>query len=100
MCQLVDTSPSYPRDLAGSLTVTTSDSFPGNCSVVEMTFDASYAGSTSVGTVSFHLDGCLNLITTMPVLYTYDGAFTIFTNVGSISGKGIWHPDWFTTRSR
>jgi hypothetical protein len=74
-------------DLAGSFTGTTSDTFPGNCSVVEMMFDATYAGSASVGTVSFHLDGCLSFIKiTPPILYTYIGTGTFLTNVGSISG--------------
>ena len=74
-------------DLAGSFTGTTSDSFPGNCSVVEMTFGASYPGSASLGTVSFHLDGCLTFISvTPPVLYLYDGTGTFLTNAGSVSG--------------
>jgi hypothetical protein len=74
-------------DLAGSFTGTTSDTFPGNCSVVEMMFDATYAGSASVGTVSFHLDGCISFIkTTPPILYTYNGTGTFLTNAGSISG--------------
>jgi hypothetical protein len=70
-------------DLAGSFSGTTSfTSGTGGCAFVEQFFDATYPGSSAVGLVALHLDGCV--ILSVPL--TYAGTFTIATSVGTLAG--------------
>ena len=71
-------------DLAGSFFGTTS--VGGGtvvCSFVEQLFDATYPGSSAVGSVTLHLDGCFNC----PASFTYTGIFAIATSVGTLVGN-------------
>ena len=72
-------------DLAGSFSGTTS--YVGGCSlagsVVEQFFDATYPGSSAVGSVTLHLDGCV----VFGAPSTYTGTFTIATSVGTLAGN-------------
>ena len=70
-------------DLAGSFTGTTSFSFGTGSCAIEQVFDATYPGSSAVGSVTLHLDGCVNLV----VPFTYAGTFAIATSVGTLSGN-------------
>jgi hypothetical protein len=85
--QCVDWAVHHPHviglaDLTGSFTGTQSFTFVTNgCSFVHQVFDATYPGSTAVGTVTLHIEGCvINGIT------SYAGTFTISTSVGTVSG--------------
>ncbi len=71
-------------DLAGSFTGTTVLTPFNGCSFIEEVFDATYVGSGSVGTVTLHIDGCINFegITAS----TYTGTFTSATSAGTLSG--------------
>jgi hypothetical protein len=72
-------------DLTGSFSGTTSWTFFGNgCSFVNQFFDATYPGSSAVGSVALHLDGCIVLGAFPQISYT--GAFAITTSVGTLSG--------------
>jgi hypothetical protein len=71
-------------DLAGSFSGTTSFTFgTGGCAFVEQFFDATYLGSSAVGSVTLHLDGCV----TIGAPSTYTGTFTIATSVGTLAGN-------------
>ena len=70
-------------DLTGSFSGTTSFTQSGGCSVVEQVFDATYLGSSAVGSVTLHLDGCV--ATGSP--FTYAGTFTIATSLGTLAGN-------------
>jgi hypothetical protein len=71
-------------DLAGSFSGTTSFTFgTGGCPFVEMVFDATYPGSSAVGAVTLHLDGCIPF----GPPFTYTGTFTITTSVGTLAGS-------------
>jgi hypothetical protein len=73
-------------DLAGSLTGTLSAVFGGNgCSFLEGTFSATYPGSSAVGTVTLHMDGCIPLILP-PTPLPFAGTFALTTNAGTLSG--------------
>jgi hypothetical protein len=50
---------------------------------LEQIFDATYLGSSAVGSVTLHLDGYL----TVGNPSTYAGTFTIATNVGTVAGN-------------
>ena len=72
-------------DLASSspFTGTATFSQPLGCFFALQTFDATYPGSTSVGTVTLDIAGCADPFTTM----SYNsGSFTITTTVGAVSG--------------
>jgi hypothetical protein len=72
-------------DLTGSFSGTTSAQTGGNgCSVVSQSFDATYPGSSAVGSVTLHLDGC---VTPGNPSSTYAGTFTIATSVGTLAGN-------------
>jgi hypothetical protein len=72
-------------DLTGSFSGTTSFTFgTGGCAFVEQVFDATYPGSSAVGSVTLHLDGCADII---PSPWTYTGTFAITTSVGTLAGK-------------
>jgi hypothetical protein len=72
-------------DLAGSFSGTTSFTFgTGGCSFVEEVFDATYPGSSAVGSVKLHLDGCVDII---PSPWTYTGTFAIATSAGTLAGN-------------
>jgi hypothetical protein len=72
-------------DLAGSFSGTTSFSIrTGGCSTVEQVFDATYPGNSAVGSVTLHLDGCVN---TGLVPFTYAGTFALTTSVGTLTGN-------------
>ena len=70
-------------DLAGSFSGTTSYVAGFGCSIVEQFFDATYPGSSAVGSVTLHLDGCV----AFGFPSTYTGAFTIATSVGTLAGN-------------
>ena len=71
-------------DLAGSFSGTTSFTIgTGGCSFVEQVFDATYPGSSAVGSVTLHLDGCVSISGNL----TYTGTFTIATSVGTLAGN-------------
>ncbi len=73
-------------DLAGSFSGTTSFTFGTNgCVLVEMVFDATYPGSSAVGSVTLHLDGCVPF----GPPFTYSGTFTITTSVGTLAGAAV-----------
>lgn len=73
-------------DLTGSFSGTQSFTFgTGGCSFVEQIFDAMYPGSSAVGSVTLHLDGCIVLGVFPQISYT--GAFAITTSVGTLSGN-------------
>jgi hypothetical protein len=70
-------------DLAGPFSGTQSFTFgTGGCSFVEQFFDATYPGSSAVGSVTLHLDGCVSIGNP----FTYAGTFTIATSVGTLAG--------------
>jgi hypothetical protein len=72
-------------DLASALPFSGSASFSyqaNGCSFAYQTFDATYPGSASVGTVTLSTAGCANPFTTMG----YSGSFTITTSVGTLTG--------------
>ena len=78
-------------DLAGSFSGTTSFTFlgPRDCapslpSLVDQVFDATYPGSSAVGSVTLHLDGC---VLVPGAGFTYTGTFTITTSVGTLAGN-------------
>jgi hypothetical protein len=73
-------------DLAGSFSGTQSLTFgTGGCSFVEQLFDATYPGSSAVGSVNLHLDGCV-ILGSFPTV-TYAGTFTTATSAGTLSGN-------------
>jgi hypothetical protein len=75
-------------DLAGSFSGTTSYTVgTGGCSFVEQVFDATYPGSSAVGSVTLHLDGCVTPLMIPPERFTYAGTFTFATSVGTIAGN-------------
>jgi hypothetical protein len=73
-------------DLAGSLTGTASAVFGVNgCTFLDVTFGATYPGSSAVGTVILHIDGCIPLVVP-PTPDPFAGTFTLTTNAGTLSG--------------
>ena len=77
-------NPASLVDLTGSFSGTTSwTSGTGGCAfppAIEQVFDATYPGSSAVGSVTLHLDGCV-------APFTYAGTFTITTSVGTLAGN-------------
>jgi hypothetical protein len=74
-------------DLAGSLTGTLSVVFGGNgCSDVAGTFNATYQGSSAVGTVTLNMNGCIPVVSPPTPDPFGPGPFTLTTNVGTLSG--------------
>ncbi len=70
-------------DLTGSFDGTTEFTFQtGGCAFVHQTFDATYGGSTAVGNVTFHMEGCVDL--NVPA---FAGTFTMSTGSGDVSGS-------------
>src|SRR5689334_13281973 len=67
-------------DLTGSFTGTEAFDF-GSCSFVHQVFDSAYQGSSAVGLVRLHVDGCVS-----PILDHYDGTFSLATNRGTLTG--------------
>jgi hypothetical protein len=79
-------NPASLVDLTGSFSGTTSfTNGTGGCAFVEQVFDATYPGSSAVGSVTLHLDGCV--IFGPP--FTYAGTFTIATSVGTLAGNAV-----------
>ena len=83
--QCIDFAIHHPVSLADLATssFTGTTAFAGavnGCSIIFQTFDGSYLGSSSVGTVNFHISGCV-------IPFTYSGSFTITTSVGTLSGS-------------
>lgn len=81
---------SYPvvslADLAGSLTATVSG--PTSCSFTGLSFNATYPGSSAVGTVTLQMNGCIpDTGPNFPFTFEYSGTFTITTGVGTLSGS-------------
>ena len=76
-------------DLTGSFTGATTWTFGNGCSFVNQVFDATYPGSSAVGTVTIHLDGCVNIngSTLEEPQFTYTGTFDAATNVGALRGN-------------
>ena len=71
-------------DLAGSFPGTVSFTLgTGGCDFLEQVFDATYPGSSAVGSVTLHLDGC---VPAEPP-FTYTGTFTVTTSVGTLAGN-------------
>lgn len=70
-------------DLAGSFSGTTSVGGGTVVCSIEQLFDAMYLGSSDLGSVTLHLDGCFN--PSFP--FTYTGIFAIATNVGTLAGN-------------
>lgn len=71
-------------DLAGSFSGTTSFSGgTGGCALIEQVFDANYPGSSAVGSVTVHLDGCVSVGSP----FTYAGTFAIATSAGTLTGN-------------
>jgi hypothetical protein len=78
-------SPVSLADLAGSFSGTESFTFgTGGCAFVEQDFDATYPGSSAVGSVTLHLDGCV-ILGSFPTV-TFAGTFAITTSVGTLAG--------------
>jgi hypothetical protein len=76
-------------DLAGSLTGTASlvaGPPGGGCSFLEMTFDATYSGSSAVGTVTLQMEGCVSLAFPPAPIPFGPGGFAFTTNVGALNG--------------
>jgi hypothetical protein len=72
-------------DLAGSFSGTTSFTFgTGGCALVEQLFDATFLGSSAVGSVTLHLDGCVGKLSP---LGAWTGTFAIATSVGTLAGN-------------
>jgi hypothetical protein len=72
-------------DLTGPFSGTTSWTIgTGGCSFVHQVFDTTYPGTSTVGSVTLHLDGCADII---PSPWTYTGTFTIATSVGTLAGN-------------
>ena len=67
-------------DLTGSFSGTTS--VTGGCSLRKQVFDATYPGGSAVGSVTLHLDGCID-----GAPFTYTGTFTVTTSVGTLAGN-------------
>jgi hypothetical protein len=81
---------SYPvvslADLAGSLTGT--GTALSGCSFVGVTLNATYPGSSAVGTVSLQMSGCIpEMGPNYPFTFEYSGTFTFTTGVGTLSGS-------------
>src|SRR5580700_9139495 len=75
-------------DLAGSFSGTESFTFgTGGCAFVEQVFDATYPGSSAVGSVTLHLDGCI--ISVSPLPFAYIGTFAITTSAGTLAGNEV-----------
>jgi hypothetical protein len=70
-------------DLGGSLTGTVSNN--SGCGFVGLTLDATYPGSSAVGTVTLQMTGCVPSPTNLPT-FSYAGTFTLTTSVGTLSG--------------
>ena len=70
-------------DLAGSFSGTTSVGGGTVVCSIEQLFDAASLGSSTVGSVTLHLDGCFN--PSFP--FTYTGIFAIATRVGTLAGN-------------
>ena len=85
-------SPVTLADLTGPFSGTTSFALEtASCSLAEQSFDATYPGSSAVGSVTLHLVGCANPATAAPPgieqsQFTYTGTFTIATTVGTLAG--------------
>jgi hypothetical protein len=76
-------------DLAGSLTGTASligGPPGGGCSFLEMTFDATYPGSSAVGTVTLQMGGCVSVAFPPAPIPFGPGGFAFTTNVGTLNG--------------
>jgi hypothetical protein len=75
-------------DLAGSFAGTASYAVLGDspCFATQV-FDATYPGTSAVGPVTLHLDGCDALVSIFPFTYYFTGTFTITTNVGTLHGN-------------
>jgi hypothetical protein len=76
-------------DLAGSLTGTASlvaVGGPDQCSFLDMIFDATYSGSSAVGTVTLHMHGCVSLVFPPAPIPFGPGTFAFTTNVGTLNG--------------
>jgi hypothetical protein len=73
-------------DLDGSFTGTQSFTSGNGCPFVNQVFDATYPGSSAVGSVALHLDGCVNPIPP-PGFYQYIASFAITTSVGTLAGS-------------
>ncbi len=82
-------NPAGLADLAGSFSGTTSFSGgTGGCAAIEQVFDATYPGTSAVGSVTLHLDGCV-LLNSIPLTLplTYAGTFAIATSAGTLTGN-------------
>jgi hypothetical protein len=82
-------NPASLVDLTGSFSGTTSYGAGTGllgCSFEEQVFDATYSGSSAVGSVTLHLDGCVNG-TLEQQNFTYTGTFAIATSVGTLAGS-------------
>ena len=94
-------NPASLADLTGSFSGTTSyTGWDRGCAYVEQVFDATYPGSSAVGSVTLHLDGCVFDIGAP----TYAGTFTIATSVGTLAGNAAGpnnsdHPPFPTSSS-
>jgi alpha-tubulin suppressor-like RCC1 family protein len=77
-------NPVNVADLAGSFPGAMSFTLgTGGCDFLGQGFDATYPGSSAVGSVTLHLDGC---VPAEPP-FTYTGTFTITTSVGTLAGN-------------
>jgi hypothetical protein len=73
-------------DLTGAFTGTQSFTFTGGltgCQLGRQVIDASYPGSSAVGTVTLHLEGCID------VSLFFRGTFTLATSAGTLSGTSF-----------
>lgn len=81
-------------DLAGSFIGGTGSAVQGGGSCLGdgltfyLTFDTTYSGSASVGTVSLHYQGCAQISVGGPGPFN-PGTFRISTNVGSVTGTAF-----------
>lgn len=92
-------------DLASSSSVTgTTEAFleTNGCNLIAQGFEATYPGSTNVGSVNLLITGCINQTSAFPPPGTYGlgpASFTISTDVGTLSGtasgpvSGIFPPE-------
>lgn len=73
-------------DLAGSFSGAVSVSGGNGCSLLDSSFDATYPGTTAVGTVTLQITGCVPLILP-PAPMPFSGSFTLTTTVGTVTGS-------------
>jgi hypothetical protein len=73
-------------DLSGSFSGALSVAAGNGCSLLDGTFDATYPGSSAVGSVTLQVNGCIPLALP-PTPAPFSGTFTLNTTVGTLTGS-------------